>query len=91
MGFEPMILFNILVQQTNALNRSATYFFKIKFYPATGSPTTTMLRLRPGYYPYGQTIIIIFYLKKLKYIIILNIDVNKKKIIIFLIKTISLA
>ena len=29
MGFEPMILFNILVQQTNALNRSATYFLKI--------------------------------------------------------------
>lgn len=27
------------------------------FHPATGSPTTTMLRLRPGYYPYGQIII----------------------------------
>lgn len=53
MGFEPMIFFNILIQQINALNHSANLPLKI-FYPAAGSPTTTMLRLHPGHYPYIQ-------------------------------------
>ena len=81
----------IIYPSINCILFNIFLLFKKKFNPATGSPTTTMLRLRPGYYPYGQTIIIIFYLNKIKYIIILNIYLNKKKIIIFLIKTISLA
>ena len=55
MGFEPMISFQYIDLADQCLKPLSQLIYGIiNFNPAAGSPTTTMLRLHPGYHPYGQ-------------------------------------